>query len=302
MAFSLAPGHVEPPPAEPQRGGLLDHVTPGDPGADWRKGVHTYPESLAGYRLIQACSTAHLERGALATTPRPVAAAPFVIQAEVTGPFTGANAGLDYPAGRAERQLRAVTSQAVAAEFWGGQLTAQDDYTLLALAGDWTNPQPTTGHYTNPYLTAPGLLDVSTDGNGTSVALSPMAALGEVEAATRELVAGGPVLIHMPPSVVNEVAWALERVDGRLLTAAGSLVVADSGYPGDGPGNDATETWIYGTGPVVAWVESGVRTTDLANAVVDRRTNEVLVRAERDALYLFDPQTRTGCSVSPSTT
>ena len=304
MAIVLAPGHVDPPPADEQRGGLIPACEPGqredEAGRpiDWRKGVHAWMENLAGYRLVQACSEAVVEHGYVGR-PVPVAANPFVIQAEAVGPNTGDNAGLGLVAERAVRQLRAVTSQALARELWLGELSTQDPYTLPA-GFDWANPTPDAGDtFVNPHL-AFGAAD--TDRFFTA-GMSPMAALGAVEAATADLVAGGPILIHLPLALLTEVAWSLERVGDTLRTAKGSYVVADSGYPGldDGaPAGSDPGTWIYGSGPVVLWLDSAIHTYADPPSSVDIATNEVLVRAERDALLLFDPQTVTGCAVTPA--
>ncbi|MDN5919195.1 MAG: hypothetical protein L0I76_29565 [Pseudonocardia sp.] len=281
-------GQVPSPPVQARRAGdLLRAALPGQDGdgaTDWTKGVVAWPESLAGWRVIQDCSTTEVDYG-LANAGQPVGARPFLIQTAVDCP----RAPIPDMAARAARRIEAITSQAVARELWTGAASAEDPWELPdGAAWDLSNPAgPTAGTYVNPHLAA---ADVGTAAGG------PMAVLGQVEAAVADKTIGGPIYLHVPLDVLFELAIGLERRGDLLVTPAGSIVVADGGYPGTA--TDGTTLAIYGTGPVQVWL--GPTTVyDDPSQVVNASNNVARVWAERPALVLFDPQTLVGAAVSP---
>ncbi len=309
----MMPGYVDGPPAQPQRGGLLPAAfegpnTPGPDGAPaWLKGVQDWPENAAGWRVVQDFITGGqvgddvMETyGELDTDPYPVASRPVMLQTKVEGPRFGRGSDLQSALrGRVERRLDAVASQAVAREMWTGTLTRQAPYPLSSTY-TWANPSPSSGMSCNPFLSDSDNVNDIAPGNP----LTPMRALGEVEAATAELVAGGPVMIHCPLVVLTELAWSLERQGPLLLTAKGSIVVPDQGYPGIGPGDtEATadpSMYIYGSGPVMYWLGATDVFDDL-DQVVRVSDNAIAMWGQRPFMTLFDPRTLTGCAVTPST-
>lgn len=285
-------GQVPSPPVQARRvGDLLRAAIPGntgDAGTDWLKGVVQWPESLAGWRTLQDCSDVEQDYG-VGASGQAVGAHPFVIQTAVDCPRTG----IPEMADRARRRLEALSSQAVARELWTGATSLGDPWQLpTGLTWELSNPSPAAGSYTNPYLRAATLL------NDTATALPAMAAIGQVEAAVADRSIGGPIYIHVPLDVLMDVAIGLDRRGDVLLTPAGSIVVADGGYPGTTTDTADAPLAIYGTGPVQVWLGDPV-VYDEPTWVVDPATNVARVWAERPALALFDPQTLVGAAVSP---
>ena len=102
----------------------------------------------------------------------------------------------------------------------------------------------------------------------------------------------GQGLIHVPRSVLPTLdAWNLTRLDddGHLVTLAGNLVVAGTGYTGSGPdGATAADgtAWIYATG--AAW---GYRSDPYVSRLrdsLDRTSNTLRMLAERTYLVGFE--------------
>ncbi|MDN5919082.1 MAG: hypothetical protein L0I76_28975 [Pseudonocardia sp.] len=290
-------GQVPPLPAQARRvGDLLRAATPGqagDSGTDWQKGVITWPESLAGWKTLLDCSTAE-EDYDVTTSGDAVGAVPYLIQTAVDCP----RAPIPEMAARARRRIEAITSQAVARELWTGALSADDPWELPdSITWTLSNHSPATGTYVNPYLRAATLLNAADVGGDPATLPSPAAALGMVESAVADTMVGGPIYLHVPLAVLFELALGLERRGDLLYTPAGSIVVADGGYPGTSADTGGA-TAIYGTGPVQVWL--GETTVyDEPSWVVDPATNVARVWAERPALVLFDPQTLVGAAVSP---
>lgn len=271
-------------------GSLLTAAIPGQAagGVDWRKGVITWPEAAPGYQLIRDCDPADVDYG-LKTDVFPVGAVPFLIRTFTASPYT---TNLEILSQRAERQIRAVTSQAVARELWTGALSKDGPWSLpTGVPFELANPRPDAGTdragpWLNPHLDAATLLDPQTH---------PAAAVGAVEAATAERLAGGPVFLHVPSEWVLELTqFNIQPVGDVLRTPLGSVVVADAGYPGTaGPDGDPC---CYGTGPVSVWLDEPTVYDD-PSLVVEHNSNRIGLWAERPALVLFDPQTLTGCPI-----
>lgn len=399
------PGFIPAPrPQERRKASLLTSAIPGPAldGVDWRQGLYTYPESAPSYRIAQACTTAFADYGNEAESG-PVAGRAFTIQTVTHCP----RGSLVEMAARAERHIRAVTSQALAYELWTGAATTLDPWTLPTnhTAGGLANPRgvlpaPTglvatpsgtggtlaagtyyykvaatdaagqtlasaqvssgaltgttssvvltwtavngatgyrvyrstvSGTFTTPALLATPATATYTDTGGSVSSGAPLTtptatssgdegpylnpyleaatilnggiaytdatkALGVVEAAVAERIAGGPVYIHVPTDFVMGMGADIRDVGDLLYTPTGSLVVADAGYPGPGVAG-GTNLVIYGTGPVMLWLDEP-RVTDQADWVVDNTTNKVALWAERDALLWFDPQTLVGVNVA----
>jgi hypothetical protein len=407
--MDLMPGFIPAPrPQERRKASLLTSAIPGPAldGVNWRQGVYTYPESAPSYRIAQACTTALADYGDEAELG-PVAARAFTIQTVTHCP----RASIAEMSERADRHIRAITSQALAYELWNGAATALDPWTLpdnhvygglanprqaylttpvdltatrsatggtlaagtyyykvsavngagqtlpssqvsvtttgttssvvltwtavagatgyrvyrSTVSGTFNTPallaSPTSATYTdtgtavgvgaplttstatvsgtadegpylNPYLEAAPIL------NGGTALDDPTAAIGVVEAAVAEKMAGGPIYIHVPTDFLLGMGADLREAGDLLQTPTGSIVVADAGYPGPGAagGNNLV---IYGTGPVMVWL-SEPQLINRSDWVVDPATNKVALWAERDALIWFDPQTLVGINVSPA--
>ena len=290
--MELIPGHVPAPTVQERRkASLLTSAIPGPDlgGVDWHKGVVAWPESAPSYRVVQDCTDEIADYGD-ENEFGPVAARPFVIQT-VTHCPRGSVAEMSA---RAERHIRAVTSQALAYELWTGEATALDPWSLPTgqVYGGLANPRPAAstgddGPYLNPFLNGATML------SGTYTDATQ--AMGAVEAAVAERMAGGPVYLHVPTDFLMGMGADLREVGDLLQSPTGSIVVADAGYPG--PGATGTDLVIYGTGPVQVWLDEPV-VYDAGIQVVDFEQNRVGVWAERAALMWFDPQTLVGCTVS----
>lgn len=288
-------GESPPPPAEARRvGALLTAAVPGQArdGTDWRKGALTWPESAPGWRVVTDCDPGEADYG-LGDGAAPVGAVPFLIQTLTTCPRS---ADLSALVERAERQIRAVTSKAVARELWTGALTKDAPWSMpTGTPFELANPRPdagtgTDGPFLNPHLNAADLLD------GTFT--HPAQAVAAAEAAAADLLlGGGPVFLHVPQEWVLELGqFGITPMGDVIRTPLGSVVVADPGYPGT-HGADGAET-AYATGPVQVWLDEPTVHSDPTD-VVDAGTNRVGVWAERPALVLFDPQTLVGASLTP---
>jgi hypothetical protein len=291
--MELIPGPIPAPQVQERRkASLLTSAIPGPAlgGVDWGKGVVAWPESAPSYRVVQDCTDEMAEYGD-ETEFGPVGARPFVIQTVTKCP----RGSLSELRERALRHIRAISSQAIAYELWTGEATALDPWTLPTGQVALANPRPAasgtadTGPYLNPYLTAATLLsDTYTDATQ---------AMGAVEAAVAERMAGGPVYLHTPTDFVMGMGADLSPVGDLLQTPTGSIVVADAGYPGTDTTPVAGEFAIYGTGPVTVWL--GEPTVyDESSWVVDHDYNRVAIWAERPVLVWFDPQTLVGANVS----
>lgn len=292
--MDLMLGTIPPLPAQPRpKGALLTTAMPGSTpeGVDWHQGIAQWPESAPSWRIAQACTDDTVGYGNEAEFG-PVAARPFVIQTVTHCP----RGPLATMVARAERNLRAVTSTAMAHELWTGEASALDPWTLPTGQVGLVNPRPDAGTadegpYLNPHLTA---------GSGTlltpTVAPDLQEAIGLVEAEVADRVAGGPIFLHVPSTHLLSLL-ALQHEGDLLRTPLGSYVVADTGYPPDVTDATDADLTVYGTGPVQYWLDEPV-VTDRASWVVDNTTNKVAVWAERAALLLFDPQTLVGCTVT----
>jgi len=178
--------------------------------------------------------------------------------------------------GRARRQLLAGSPTALAREFWKGTLaTAQT--------------------YPNRFLADTNTIDTATAGP-----IAPNDALACLEQGIAEAANGQRGMIHATVGTVT--AWqaggALRREGGLLLTVVDTIVVADAGYDGTGPGGvpaAAGSVWAYGTtmvdvrlgAPVVPQpYDSSIAGIDART--VDRSINNIVVYAWRMGAATWD--------------
>lgn len=271
---------AEAPAATPQRaGGLLPAAVPGDESTNWLHGVIEWPESVLGWELSQDCSTETVTVGNQAGGLRPLSGIPYLVRTQVFCPRPHIAAMSE----RVRRRLEVITPRAIARELMLGELTQADPYGLSA-SYDWLNTSPGAGTFVNPYL-------VDAAGEELGPLADPLAALGAAEAAVGTRIVSGPVYLHAPVALINEVAWALDQRGDVLMTRTGAIVVADYGYP------PAAPPVIYGTGPVQVWT-GPIEVDAVPGEVLDRDTNEIVVYAARPALALFDIQTLVSIEVT----
>ena len=169
----------------------------------------------------------------------------------------------------------------------------------------WTADVAVARGWPNPSLSDPTGLEQLGAGAATAV-LDAMAALEE--GAAQNSCAGGGV-IHATVQTVTywKHLQLLERqADGRLLTALGTVVIADPGYDGSAPDGSVDASgataWAYGTtmidirlGPVE--ISTGPN-PNLDLSGLDRRDNDFVVYAHRAFAATFDPCTRVGVKVN----
>ena len=150
---------------------------------------------------------------------------------------------------------------------------------------------------TNPFF---GDTNLTQLGGG---AVLPQAGLNYLETAIGET--GRQGMIHATPGVVS--AWntvnLLTRVDGAdfLRTTNGTLVVSGSGYINTDPsgltGSDPSvgQEWAFATGPVHVYLQGAPRPS--VSEYIERETNEIIYRAEREFLALWDTSLQSGVLV-----
>lgn len=202
--------------------------------------------------------------------------APFVI--EVEDKASGVNLVGDRPLERAERQLEAVTQKSVEYELWEGPAATYQP-----------NQKPA------PYLAQKDGATVVTSG-GVSVAR----ALALLEQAIADSPTGGGGVIHMTRDVASTITNGglsyKEGPDGSqsIITSLGTPVVVGSGYTGAGPEDaanaapTATNKWMYVTGPVVVHLGPARAVNETQAQGFNPRTNDLLLKAQRDAAVHFD--------------
>lgn len=92
--------------------------------------------------------------------------------------------------------------------------------------------------------------------------------------------------------------------NGQLRSGTGQRFAFGAGYPGTGPAGNtpaAGETWMFATGPVIAWRGDVFMTPDEVGAAVDRSINQITVFAERTwavgfSCCLFAVRVALGCA------
>lgn len=257
--------------AEPPRVGLLPALGGGSVVGmgPWAGGVTWAPEQCGEGGAYDASSCPPDDPDIdIPGSPDIVEAMPFTVWAgDRCSPWD-----LDRPwAERARRQLAAVQSHLVAAEFWTGE---------IAQASDWPNR----------FLASPDS-DVLTAG-----AEEPLQALACLELGIARAGKGRRGMIHATPDLVTtwQAGGALRREGGVILTVLDTVVIADAGYDGSGPNGELAadgSVWAYGTemiGVRLSPVRMVPDVEGITSANIDRSVNTVLARAERDAVVLWD--------------
>lgn len=202
-----------------------------------------------------------------------VAAHPFTIQVMDSAPLFSRTPG--ELADRAAALCDAVTSAAVAREFWAAEIATTASWTVAAESNSWTG---------EPRLT--GATDLNSAG-----ALSVQKAIGVLEEWLRGHHGAGVGCIHATPAAVPSLADGAElRREGNLiLTTLDTRVVADGGSPGTSPTGDdpaSGEAWLYATARPVILRSPITSDTDPA-ALIDRAVNQATALAARTAVILL---------------
>lgn len=259
--------------------GLWDTVQhPPAGGPHWQQGItwvercptgdSTYDECLAvtgtGAPPEPAAKTDNIDQTSRGATP-------FTVYAE----FECSPVGLADAETVASDALARVEAQQIEAAFWTGSAGGQP--------------------VVFPHLSADtevldGDIVLQTAASPVVTGADVAHALGALEQELADCYRGQG-LIHVPRSVLPTLAaWNLTReVDGRLVTPAGNLIVAGTGYTGSGPDGSAPAAgtaWIYATG--AAW---GYRSDPYVSRLrdsLDRSSNTLRMLAERTYLIAFE--------------
>jgi hypothetical protein len=105
-------------------------------------------------------------------------------------------------------------------------------------------------------------------------------------------------MIHATPQVLVQwiAASAVRLEGGQYLSPMGNLVVADAGYPGDGPGGSAAgaSQWAYATGIISVRLSTpqvipgNLDSAQVMAQALNREDNTLDVYAQRLALLQWD--------------
>lgn len=255
--------------AAPTTGLLVSAIRPrGESEQDWVNGFAWRTERCPTWQGYDPCDTlnsAPAQDGDGLEYYRPLA---YRVRDECTT-LSG-----EFDTSRVERKADAIASHVIAEELWEGTLTQANTY----------DTRDETGR-TNNYLAR---------STATVVGTGPypvIEALGLLEEAARRDAGGQQVVIHMPIRLMPESG--LVRNGNLLYTQTGALVIADSGYTGSGPANQAPTdeaAWMYATGPVTVRLSSVDIGTE-PRSTLDRATNRRTVWANRVFAATFDPCT-----------
>lgn len=260
--------------------GLWDTVQhPAADGSHWQNGITWIERCLAGDTTYDEC----LSVTGTGSPPEPPAKTANVDQTSrgaltitVYAEFECSPVGLAEAESIASDALARVEQTQVEAAFWTGSAAGQP-VVFPHLAAD-------TEVVDGDVVLQPVATPVVT---GADVAH----ALGVLEQELADCYKGQG-LIHVPRSVLPTLAaWNLTRLDddGLLVTLAGNLVVAGTGYTGSGPDGSAAAdgtAWIYATG--AAW---GYRSDPYVSRLrdsLDRTSNTIRMLAERTYLLGFE--------------
>lgn len=258
---------VPAPPARPPRFGLLQAaVVDTDSTLRWEAGFTFNPESCTDGGVYDPCSPGVLTP---AECRENIDTMPFGVWAGVKRSTAGLD--LSEARARARRSLEATQSWHIARELLLGE---------QALASGWPNQR----------LTDPDS-DTITDG-----AVSPVDALACLEQYLGQCATGQQGMIHASRQVVTHWVkdYLVTRQGGQLVTALDTIVVADAGYDGSGPGATPVPPadgaiWAYATGivtvrlgPVEALPPEGDQ------AAYTPLSNDVAVFAQRLAGVAWD--------------
>lgn len=260
--------------------GLWDTIqTPGSDGSHWQNGVTWIERCPTGDTTYDECISV-TGVGAPPEPPPKVAnieqsirgALPFTVHAE----FECSPVGLAGAEAIASDALARVEQTQVETAFWTGTAGGQP-VVFPHLAAD---TEVLDGTVVLQPVASPAV-------TGADVAQ----ALGALEQELADCYKGQGI-IHVPRAALPTLdAWNLAHDDGNghLVTLAGNLIVAGTGYTGSGPdGTTPAEgtTWIYATG--AAW---GYRSDPYVSQLpdsLDRTSNTLRMQAERTYVIGFE--------------
>lgn len=257
----------------PNYGLVASAQTPDDPNERWEFGLAWRPETCIEIQYGSQCED--FSTYPSAASDDVVYYRPNLFRVSYICPTRQVR---DVDLQRATRQCEAATSFAIAKELWTGAETATDTYTT-----------PTNSQTTNFHFASSAASDI-TPVPGTP--LQPAEALGRLEQAARNGLAGQQAYIHMTPTMAEMDPYNFRAVGNLVYTEQGNIIVPDAGYPGTGPtGADpgAGKTWMYATGAVTVRMSPVDVITTVPVQTLNRSTNQRELWAQRYFAATFDP-------------
>lgn len=261
----------------------LPEADPLDTDNRWRLGFQAWGPSCPGAVQVGSVGVCAVPEGYIGTPSPPSDDVPRWVSGPASAPFR-IRSGIAC-------QLPQLAGDGLAD--WQAEAARLLDLTAWSQIGHelWTGEQAARDMADNRYLASP---DATVLGTG----LDLVEAIARVEDAL-SLTVGDTALIHVPRRLVPYLATRglISSVTGqtsRIFTHNGSLVIADRGYPGTGPGGTLPTTsgaWIYGTGvlsarldatPTYPKISDPSAEAGLASAALPY-TNDAIVRAEKRA-------------------
>jgi hypothetical protein len=206
----------------PTAANLLASAVPATGSDDrWMEGFGFRGELCPNLQVFGPCDSPDLPAG---DTSRVVYVEPMGYRVQDT--CTTLERGFDEA--RVTRLANAVASYAVARELADGAGTQGSPF--IATAPD--------GSTMNPYLSDPNVI-ILPDSGSTTVT-SELDAIGVLEQAAREQTKGQQVFLHLPIRLITRIGAQLRRVGNEIRTHTDAIVIADSGYSGNGPSDGGT--------------------------------------------------------------
>lgn len=242
-------------------GVVIPDDDPLDPGNDWPRGFNL--EGIAchsGYVTDPGCESGGNGRTWRRRWTHADLSTPFYVGAGVECSTMGGDLDLERWNREAGEELERVQWAQIARELWTGELS--------------TNHQR---------LASPEATVLSEE------PVTPTEAIGALEDAMAGCQLGQPDLIHVPRKATayladRNLALSAQQPTARLFTPNGSLVIADRGYTGSGPHDEAptaSVVWFYATGVLSARLGDVSYAARQIEEAVDAETNDMRVRAER---------------------
>jgi hypothetical protein len=262
----------------------VTEVTP--PGPQWKMGVVWEPlcPDVAG--TYDPCTAVVPSGDGVTEAPAPVAKAPtFVHETQGATAFTAyaeiqcsAPGSWDQLPDWARLGLQRAEEQFVENAFWRGVAQSANGSPVTVFPHLAANAELVDGGD----LLQPAATVV------TAEPQLPAVGIGMLEQAMRDCYPGQATL-HVPLRLGSVLAEHMNLVTrgGTATTAAGSLVILGSGYPGTAPDGTSTPTvtWVYATGPVFYARDNAVQFS--LRDSLDRSNNTVTVITERTYVVGF---------------
>lgn len=136
------------------------------------------------------------------------------------------------------------------------------------------------------------------DAQAQTTAIPPVRAVGRMEDLINTGLKGALGVLYTPSTVLAEAYWAFDDDDdgdegpSGISTILGHSVVVDPVFGGapTGQSSAASETWIYGSGPIWGAVsEPHIDGDDWQH--VDYATNTATLRVQFEGIVAYDPNT-----------